>query len=136
MSSGFIWTFLVNVTELADGVMTAAGSMIVRLTRTDAEPPVLFAQIVHSPCTPLVDGMPEIIPVLRLNSNPAGSAGPMAKDAITPPLLVMVIGEIEIVRMRVEAVFEILMTAMGSLMVIVMVVEAAPPELFAHTVQV
>ena len=38
--------------------------------------------------------------------------------------------------MSVEVVLEMLRTAMGSLIVIAMVVKAAPPELLAHTVQV
>lgn len=59
----------------------------------------------------------------------------MAKDAIVPPLFAMVTGQAGIVRMRIEDEFEMLRIATGSLTVIEMVVNAAPPVLFAQIVQ-
>ena len=79
-------------------------------------------------------GVPLMLPVVELRVRPVGSAGEMANVAMAPPVLVSVTGGIESPRVRVELVVEMERTATGSLMVMVKVRDADPPELLAQNV--
>ena len=78
----------------------------------------------------LTVGVPEIVPEVVLKVSPAGNAGSMAHVAITPPELENVISVISVPRVNFTLVAPVI-TAIGSSIVMVIVVDVQPPELFA-----
>ena len=76
-------------------------------------------------------GVPEIVPEDVLKVRPAGNAGSMAHVAITPPELENVMSVISVPRVNFTLVADPVIIATGSSIVMVIVVDVQPPELFA-----
>jgi hypothetical protein len=81
----------------------------------------------------LTVGVPEMVPLLRLN--PEGRPGDIPQLSITPPpLFEKVMSVITPPRVSTESVCEVEMLGLGSLTVMLIVTESEPPELLAQTV--
>ena len=113
-------------------------STIVMLMVAEEEPPELFAQIVY--VTGLVCrtvGVPQTVPLLVPKFRPAGRVSLIAHEVITPlPVSVAVSGKSPLAVLFVSVKFSGEYESVGnwSLMVMLIVAELEPPELFAQIV--
>ncbi len=113
-------------------------SLMVMLNVAELEPPELFAQIVY--VTGLVCrtvGVPQIVPLLVPKLRPAGKVALIAQEVITPlPVSVAVSGKSPLAVLLVSVKFsgEYDNVGTSSTIVMLIVAEVEPPELFAQIV--
>ena len=107
------------------------------LSEAEAEPPELLAHTVNCIVAKRWVGTPQTVPLLVSKVRPLGRAGLISHEVITPlPVSVASSGKspLTVLFMSVKFSGEYESVGTSSLMVMLMVAEDEPPELFAQIV--